>query len=385
MRLGIRVVNPCVKGGLTTVRPFLLDFKKPHLILGPIITMEPNLPPEEETPIPSNQCISCQHPVIEPGHPTPLCSDCRRKFIRYPIPLGIKLFGGFVAAILIFALAGMRSNLSAGIHYERGRKAIVQKNYFTAEKELNAVGKKISSFTEAREYLAIASFYNQDLQTFATEMQALQGVKIEDEQLYTTLNSLMEKSGNYFPSDSFVALIDRYQVIDKIPDTVFRHFLTNYDNELLPATHYANILFDREKYTACDSMLNIVLGKDAVYFNALNLKSGVKRVLKDFDSSVYYADRILSLNKESTFAMASKARSLLRQKKDAAGLEWALKSVNLDRSDDYCTATLALAYHFNNQPVARDKLLNELKKDSIGSTYAQFALDVISGKEEFRN
>jgi len=279
----------------------------------------------------------------------------------------------------------MRSNLSAGIHYERGRKAIEQRNYFTAEKELNSVGKKISSFTEAREYLAIASFYNQDLQTFATEVQALQGVKIEDQELYARLNALVEKGSNYFPSDSFIALIERYQLIKNIPDTVFLRYLANNNDELLPATHYANTLFERKEYAACDSMLSLILEKDAVYFNALNLKSGVKRALKEYDSSVYYADRILSLNRESTLAMASKARSLLRQKKDAAGLEWALKSVKLDGDDGYCKATLALAYHFNDQAAARDKLLNELKKDSTGASYAQFALDVISGKEEFRN
>src|SRR5439155_25895657 len=116
----------------------------------------------------------------------------------------------------------------------------------------------------------------------------------------------------------------------------------------------------------------------------LYMKTSVKRELDQFDSAHYYCDRILSLNKESSYGMASKARTYLMQKKDQEGLRWALKSNEPDRMEPYSLATLALAYHFNNKPGERDKLVEASKKDSTQAAYMQYVIDIMQGKEKFR-
>ena len=114
----------------------------------------------------SSGCVNCGHPVIEPGYSTALCKDCRTKFIRYPVPTGIKVFAALVVVALIIALFRLPGNLSAAVHYERGKDAIGKSNYLTADKELGEVLKKMPGFQEAKEYRSIAAFYNQDFSAF---------------------------------------------------------------------------------------------------------------------------------------------------------------------------------------------------------------------------
>ena len=228
-------------------------------------------------------------------------------------------------------------------------------------------------------------FYNYDLQTFAKLIQDLQGKKIEDQDIYGELNMLIDKASNYFPSDSFMTVFDRYHSWDSIPEAEYKKYVAEYPDELFPAIRYANLLFDREKYPLSDSVLNDILKKDPAYISALNIKTSVKRELKQFDSAHFYCDKILLLNKESTYGMSSKARTFLKQKNDTEGLKWALKSIDKDPGDPYSLATLALAYHFDNKQKERDELLKRSKSDSMGRVYMQYIVDVIAGKEKFRD
>ena len=337
----------------------------------------------EETPSESKVCVNCSHPVIEPDYPTQLCKDCRNKFINFPIPRGVKMFGVGLTAVLIFAVFSLPKHLTTGVHYERGREAIKKKNYFTAQRELNEVVKKVPAFTEAKEYLAIASFYNYDLITFADIIQKLQGENVEDKDLYEELNLLTQKASNYFPSDSIVAVFNDYNSWDSIPEFIYEKYVSAYPNELFPALRYASCLFDNKNYAASDSLLNHILSKDPTYCNALNIKTSIKREFRQFDSAQHYCDKILLLNHESTFGMSSKARTFLRQKNNQEGLRWALKSINKDPNDPYSLATLALAYHFNNKQKERDELLKASKNDSLNAAYMQYTIDVVEGKEKF--
>jgi len=347
--------------------------------------MEPeNLPPEEIASSVAG-CASCGHPIIEQGHATALCKECREKFIKFPIPPAIKIFAGLILVIFVFAMIRTPQNLSAGIHYQRAKDDIRQGRYLSAENELNKVVRQIPRFISAKEYLAIASFHNQDFRTFTGVISELQGKTVEEQELYSEINEMINKFGNYVPSDSFMVLYTRYHSFDSIPEEINRQYVIRYPDEVFAAARYASILLNNKEYQPADSVTNILLQKDNSYLSGLGLKTAIKRDLKQFDSAHYYCDRILSLNQESTYGMSLKARVFLKEKKDAEGLQWALKSVALDKEDGYSIATLALAYHFNNKPVETEKILHAVKKDSSLAEYIQYASDIINGKEKFRD
>lgn len=346
--------------------------------------MEPNQLPSDPGQAAAG-CANCNHPVIEPGYPTPLCSDCRTKFIKYPIPTGIKIFGIAIALLVAFSMFSLPSNLSAGLHFERGVEAISGKKYMTALRELSDVIDKKPNFLEAKEYLAIAAFHNGNITLFAQMVGQLEGKQVDDEELLSTLNSLILKGEDYLPSDSFFQLIETYHSIDSIPLSEIEAFVLRHPGEPFATSRLASMLFDQNRFGETDSLLNMLLAVDPSYLNALAIKPSVKRQLKQFDSAHYYCRQILVRNPESSYGLASRARTFLMEGKDGEGLKWALDANAIEPDNGYVMATLSLAYHFSNKATESAGLMDKLRKDSSNFSYLEYVEDVISGKEKFRN
>jgi hypothetical protein len=152
---------------------------------------------------------------------------------------------------------------------------------------------------------------------------------------------------------------------------------------------YTTQLFDRKEYDRCDSCVRYVLKQDAEFLPAYTFMSSLKRQQHKLDSALFYNDRLLSINKESPDGTASKARTLLMQKKDREALDLALKSCELEKNNIYSQATLILAYHFNSRLQERDELIKKARvaaaKDSADNASLQYVLDVIDNKEKFRD
>src|SRR5262245_8298723 len=109
-----------------------------------------------------NKCANCGSSWIEQGYPTPLCSDCRQRFIKFPIPLLIKIFGLAIVSIVLIAMTRLPQNISLGIHNARGEKAFKNRQYQTAQVEFGNVLKTAPQYTSAKMNRAMASFYLQD-------------------------------------------------------------------------------------------------------------------------------------------------------------------------------------------------------------------------------
>ncbi|NII24165.1 hypothetical protein HB364_03700 [Pseudoflavitalea sp. X16] len=343
----------------------------------------------EEIQTPSTAaCANCNSPAVVEGYPTPLCQECRQQFIKYPIPLWIKIFAGAIGVVVVFALFSFPKNLSLGLQLEKGVKAAKQHKYLTAQRELTAFTKANPGHTEAQGYLTLAAFYNGDYQTFADVGQKLVGQSIDNSRLLSDLNWIGERFEEYYPSDSLKLLVEAYTGDHKaVPDTAYQRYLQHHSQEVYALFSYASSLYDQDQYTACDSVLALILAKDESYLPALRMRAGVQRELGNWDASVKNCDLILDINKEAAYAIASKARTCLKQHKDKEGLQLALESVKMDKDDGYCACTLALAYHFNGQITERDAQMRIMQ--SAGNAgmkeYAQYALDIISKKEPFRN
>src|SRR5258707_190407 len=125
------------------------------------------------TPVPEQGCANCGQPVMEGDYPTPLCSDCRGQLTRLNVPVWIRLFAGGIAVILLFSLFTLPRSISLGLQQERGIRAAKDRRYNTAEKELLKVFEKTRDNVDAKGYLLIAAFYNQDYQTFQDQLKKL--------------------------------------------------------------------------------------------------------------------------------------------------------------------------------------------------------------------
>ena len=329
-------------------------------------------------------CANCQNPEVIEGHPTLLCYNCRTAFIKYPVPLWVKLFGCAVLLLFIVSLFYLPSNLSAGIWLAKAKKAEQQKQYLTAQRYLQKVIEKVPHAVEPNVHLIIAAFYNQDYQTVAQAASSVEGKDFDDKELLDKVNNVNTEFKNYYPNDKFEAIVKKYSNnVNQVPDTALQSYVNkNVWDEYADFVN-AERYFDKENYSKSDELLSASLTADGAYIPALEMKTSVKRELGQLDSSLYFCNKLLDINAESVFALSSKASTLLKKGKLKRGLELAQQTAQLDPSNAYNNATLAVAYHLIKQYKSRDGLLKVLEHNTADSTAANFVKDVISGKEKY--
>lgn len=346
----------------------------------------------EETQLPGQPeksgCANCGSEHIVEGYPTALCAGCRELFIKYPVPLSIKIFAGAILILLLSSMFSFPKHLTLGLHLEKGKQYEKNHEYKAAQREFELVAQQLPRNVEANGYLLIAAFYNQDFQTCYKASERLDNINIEDNELYQKMSAVTARAGDYYADDSLAVFLQTMgDSSGHIPDTAFRTWLTSHPHNVYAMLSYASNLYDEANYTVCDSVLKDILKFDAEYTPALRLLASSQREQQLYDEAILTSNKILIINKDAGYAYAIKARIYLKQQKDALALEQALKAVEKDKSDPYNSATLALAYHFNNQPGKRDAVIKEAQalNDSSATRHIQYALDVINKKENFRN
>ena len=347
--------------------------------------MEDNLSTAE--PGSQRDCANCGQPAMEGDHRTSLCSDCREQFTRLNIPVWIRLFAGGIAVLVLFSLFTLPRSISLGVHLEKAKKAEREKKFFTAEKELSKVLEKVPGNVEANGYMLMATFYNQDYEGFNKQVKSMQHMVIEDKQLSDELDELMGKALHYVSNDSFEVFTSAFPPRE-IPDTAWDRYLRHQPEDVFAMTGYASLLFDRKEYPRCDSLLQKVLQVDNEYFPALMLEASTKREEGDPGAALVFNDRIMKINRESVYGISSKARTLLRLKKDGEALDIVSKGYELNDKNLYLLSTLALAYHFSGRTAERDAMLKKawpMARDASDSVTVQYAVDVINKKEKFRD
>jgi tetratricopeptide (TPR) repeat protein len=335
----------------------------------------------------SAACVNCEARAAMTGYSTNLCSECRTLFIKYPIPLWIKLFAGGVCLVILFSLFTFPDNLSAAIHLARGKKAADNNKFITARKELEKVVTKYPQHVEARGYLMLSAFYNEDYDAFIKYTKELADTDIDNNKLLAKLVDAQETYAAYSAVDSIDLLQKSYESVGQAaPDSVLAQFVAKHPYDVCALMSYAFILHKAERFAACDSILVQLLEKDDTHIPALQMMANTKRRLGDYNSAIKYCERVLEINKESAYTYAIMARIYLQQRRDIEGLEMAAKGIHIDDKTPYVRATLALAFHFTHQFERRDELVKEAKtlKDPAMISAFGYVSDVINNKVQFR-
>lgn len=346
--------------------------------------MEENQLTENAESTESKGCINCGSDYIVENYSTRLCSDCRQLFIKYPVPLPVKIFAIGVGLVLIFALSSFPKNLSTGIHFEKARQYENKNQYASAQREFASVVKQLPDNIAANAHLMIAAFYNLDFKTMMAANQHLTGKSIEEAGLLFQLNDVVERTEAYFPDSAMDNLLSKYEGKEHdIPDSAYFNFLKEYPYNRYGLFALASRCYKRKDWAGCDSLAQMILKTDSQHMIALRMLATVQREQGLWEESIKSCEQIIKLNNEVGFAWAIMARTYLKWNKLAKGLELAEKSVALDKKDPFNTITLALALHFNKQPGKRDVVIKEMKvgADSIALGQIQYAMDVINNKE----
>lgn len=329
----------------------------------------------------NNLCINCGNPHIVEGYPNKLCADCRNKFIKFPVPLWVKLFGTGIVLVMLVSAVWLPGNLKAAIAISRAEKAEDESNYLNEQKELEKAKSIVPGSIDVLSHLVISSYYNEDYKVLDSAADEIGSTEISDSSLYNKVSNILVHYKEFFPADSFNVYIEKYKKTT-IPDTVYQDYLKKNPQDIFSIYSLANSYDDQGKYSLADSLISECLSIDPDFLPALNFKTSIKRSLNQIDSSIYYCNKIIEINHQSVYALSSKARTFLKIGKKQQALLLAKKGYDLDPSVGYNLATLALAYHLNNDFKKRDEIINLSKRDSSNASYMQYAKDVIANKEK---
>jgi hypothetical protein len=334
-------------------------------------------------PIAANVCRNCQEALPVSEGKVPLCHSCRSHFINYPIPNWIKAFGAGILLLLVFSLISLPRQISTGVHLQKGIKATTEQRYSTAEKELQLVVNHEPHYTEAKCRLLIAAFFNEDYKTVFSTYKMVENEEVKDQDLFKDVTDVLNRMGTLMPTDSFNLLLEKKQ--GALTETDYRNYFDSNAHDAYALTSYAKFLSDQQNFAGADSVLNLVLKDNPFHYSALAIKIPLKRDQLQFDSSYYFINQLLALNKEDAYAIASRARTLLKQHKDSEAFKDARQSLDLSPSSSYGLATMALIYHYRNDIPKRDSLMARAQKDSSLMESFDYVSNIVSGKEKFRD
>ena len=343
------------------------------------------LPSEEPSTKPLDSCTYCGTTNVLQSHPGLLCADCRTGKRLY-VPNNIKLFAGIIAILFILAIVLSFTSFKIAIHEQRGLRAEKNHQYLTAQREFAQVVSLAPTYLEGQIHLSISAFYNNDLDVFNTMLQQLDGKEIEDQMLVSRLNALVLQQDQFLPDSAFSAIKTSYRRLgSELPDSMIESYAHNHPGAFYANFEYANLLNDKNAYTASDSIVEHLLQQDNEFLPALMLYCSNKRMEGNSEAALRCCDHMLEINAEYTPAIASKARTYLLMHKDQDALHIVQKALELDSTDPYSFATLALAYHYNNRPAERDRLIQIAEKDTLKKESMKYIVDVINNRVHFRD
>jgi tetratricopeptide (TPR) repeat protein len=332
----------------------------------------------------NNNCINCNSPDVLTGYPNKLCAPCRQSLINFPIPMWVKLFGAGVLVVMVISMIWLPQNFSAAINLEKAEKAEKKHEYLTEQRELEKAMKIAPKSEELLLHLAIASFYNADFKTLFNCTEALKDRKMEDTALVNRVNEVMAETQYYMPDSTFNTAFAKYKNTT-VPDTAYKSYIKKYPGDMYAVFSLASLYADQEKYPTADTLLDKVLNMHPRFLPALAIRAMVKRELNQPDSSLRLCDEMLEMNHQNLYALSSKARTLIKKRKNTEALQMAKQVYALDKNDGYNTSTLILAYHFNNDLKKRDEMVALARQDSVKATYFKYVQNVISNKVKYQN
>ena len=353
----------------------------------PLLSSEPQeiAPPETEPQ--ENVCQKCGSSAIEPGYALQLCTSCRNELAGTPVPVRVKLFLALITAVMLVALTNLPKAITAAIHFERGARAEASAHHLTALREYQAAAKVYGDSTQILARIFVAHYHNWELQEAATVLQKLGGREVLPRSAVQEINRVGARLNHFFEgTEELGPLLNKYGK-DKSGKliTELRAHVAKKPNEVLWAYNLASQLYDREEYDEAERVLVKAMASNDDFDPGHTFLANIYREKRDFARAVACCDKVLQRNAESVPALTVLARIELKRGNDKQGLALAERAYALDKDEEICHLTLALAYHYNGRLAERDKYfqLYRMYKDSDDYNL-RWLTSIINGERVWR-
>lgn len=343
---------------------------------------------ETQPPVPKTGCHNCTNPEIEPGYPTPLCRECRKKFSQYPILNSVKWAAAGVALLILISGYNLPRYFKAGVTYQKALKAEKTHHYITEKRLLGQVLQQFPDNFDAGAHYIIASFNNDDLEVVDSMLEKMSGKKNENQELVDKVNSITA-GFQYFKliDTSFATSLSKLDEKSPEYEQALDKYCSKHYNDVCARFMLGSYAYNQGNYAKADSVLSKLVRDTPDFRYAMLWLSNTYREEKQYDKAIQVFNDILLQNAEASYAFAGIAKIMLKQKQDKEALSKAMQAYELEPEARSSIYTLSLAYHFNNNIKERDRFYEKVKSlaDSDGDySSANELSDIFSGKISYR-
>lgn len=351
--------------------------------------MEENTPSAvQETELNESLCVNCQVNPFEAGHPINLCASCRTSLINYPIPKWIKIFAICLGVVIVVSIIRTQFYISAAIDLGKSEKAIENKEYLTAKRELAKVLKKFPNDLKANAEMIIASAYSFDRVAAGTAFDKIVDKQIDDDDLYNEVETAIKFLSYLSVKDTI--MMKKIDELSKSKEgllKVYHELKTNgnADNQLKFGV--ANYLYDLNEYGESEKVAKDILANEPTNYPALGLLSAIKRETGLYDQAIKYCDEMLTINKQDIFAITQKARVELKRKHDSQAAIYAAMAMKLDPQSDSALEAMAMVDYFagrKKESLARLAVIGVHSSQTGDSTIFNRLTPIINGSTIYR-
>jgi tetratricopeptide (TPR) repeat protein len=140
-----------------------------------------NLPQDEPVAVVDvTVCASCGQ-TPQPGRSTPLCASCRNRLALRPLPRWLQVSALALLVPFLLAVANFPSAVTAGVAFERGRRAEARGEFAEAVAQYSRVVERFPTSTLAVARKGIAAFHAGQFQIAAEAFSTIGGQKASAE------------------------------------------------------------------------------------------------------------------------------------------------------------------------------------------------------------
>ncbi len=335
-----------------------------------------------------NVCVNCRIEPALDGYLSKLCSTCRERFIRYPIPKWIYGFGAGVLVIMLFSMAQLPRYMGAAADFARAESAIESHNYVTAQREIEKVLRKLPSFKLAKAYMLIACCYNKELEKAGGIYAELEHQTLDDD-VVGRINTAVAFLSDMVPQDTTFS--DRLMAAkkDSVPGLrkLFHELDTAYANDKNVLQYLvADAVYDMKDYVACKAMLDTILSREPDYYLALSLLAPVHRNLGKYDEAIADCNKLLEINHEDVGTISQMSRIELKRKHDKEAASYAERAYAIDSKDISAMEAMAMVAWFAGKKQECEQMLARIKNEEADSELIVYnrVLRVVNGTESYR-
>ena len=165
--------------------------------------------------------------------------------------------------------------------------------------------------------------------------------------------------------------------------TQLKEYLESFARDDLAWTILGHAYKDLGRMDEAQASYESALNVNSRQFQAITGQGIVHRTRGEYDKAMKAYERAVEIDPKYAQAYSSMTTIALKQKQDKKALEFAKKGYELDKTDPVIAANLAIAYHYNNDKVNRDKLTQTAKE--LGYAKVDTLLKIYSGELTVRD